>query len=64
MISQNCADEKRQVIADEAWRTVQDEERQNEELLRLATETLELTRQIHIAPVPATQASPQGRSDT
>jgi uncharacterized membrane protein len=47
MISQNRADEKRQVIADEAWRTVQQEERQNEELLRLTTQTLELTRQIH-----------------
>ena len=46
MISQNRADEKRQVIADEAWRTVQQEEHQNEELLRLATETLELTKQL------------------
>ena len=49
MISQNRADEKRQVIADEAWRTVQQEERQNERLLRLATEILELTKQIHAA---------------
>ena len=47
MISQNRADEKRQVIADEAWRTVQEEERQNERLLRLASEILELTKQIH-----------------
>jgi uncharacterized membrane protein len=46
MISQNRADEKRQVIADEAWRTVQQEEQQNERLLRLASETLELTKQI------------------
>jgi len=51
MISQNRADEKRHIIADEAWRTVQEEERQNEELLRLATETLEITKQIH-APGP------------
>ena len=28
MISQNRADEKRQVIADQQWRTVQEEERQ------------------------------------
>ena len=49
MISQNRADERRQVIADEAWRTVQQEEQQNEELLRLATETLELTKQVHAA---------------
>ena len=49
MISQNRADEKRQVIADEAWRTVQEEERQNLKLLRLATENLELTKQLHAA---------------
>lgn len=51
MISQNRADEKRHIIAEEAWRTVQEEERQNEELLRLAAETLEITKQIH-APSP------------
>ena len=43
MISQNRADEKRQVIADEAWRTVQEEEQQNE-VLRLSNEILELTK--------------------
>ena len=52
MISQNRADEKRQVIADEAWRTVQEEEQQNEQLLRLAGETLELTKQIHATRAP------------
>ena len=36
MISQNRADEKRQVIADQQWRTVQEEEQQNEQLLRQA----------------------------
>ena len=36
MISENRADEKRQVIANEAWRTVQQEEQQNERLLRLS----------------------------
>ena len=49
MISQNRADEKRQVIADEAWRTVQQEERQNERLLRLSNEILDLTKEIHAA---------------
>ena len=57
MISQNRADEKRQVIADEAWRTVQQEEQQNEELLRLTTETLEITKQIH-ATSAAKELSP------
>ena len=57
MISQNRADEKRQVIADEAWRTVQQEEQQNETLLRLSTEILDLTKQIHAASASATPAS-------
>ena len=43
MISQNRADEKRQVIADEAWRTVQEEEQQNERLLRVSDQILDLT---------------------
>jgi uncharacterized membrane protein len=47
MISQNRADEKRQVLADHQWQTVQDEERQNEELLRLSNQILELTKAIH-----------------
>ncbi len=33
MISQNRADAKRQVLADQQWQTVQTEEKQNEELL-------------------------------
>ncbi|MGH8835133.1 MAG: DUF1003 domain-containing protein [Actinomycetes bacterium] len=47
MISQNRADEKRQVLADQQWRTVQDEERQNEQLLNLSNQILELTKAIH-----------------
>lgn len=47
MISQNRADEKRQVLADQQWQTVQDEEQQNEELLRQSTQILELTKAIH-----------------
>jgi uncharacterized membrane protein len=47
MISQNRADAKRQVIADQQWRTVKDEKRQNEELLDLSRQTLELAREIH-----------------
>jgi uncharacterized membrane protein len=56
LISQNRADEKRQVLADQQWRTVQDEEQQNEELLRLSNQILELTKAIHAtsaAPAPA-----------
>jgi uncharacterized membrane protein len=47
MISQNRADAKRQVIADQQWHTVQEEDRQNEELLELSRQILELTKAIH-----------------
>ncbi|HEY7629269.1 MAG TPA: DUF1003 domain-containing protein [Thermoleophilaceae bacterium] len=47
MISQNRADARRQVIADAQWKTVREEDTQNEELLALARQTLELTREIH-----------------
>jgi len=47
MISQNRADAKRQVIADQQWKTVQEEDRQNEELLELSRQILELTRAVH-----------------
>jgi uncharacterized membrane protein len=38
MISQNRADAKRQVVADQQWKTVQEEARQNRELLKLSNE--------------------------
>jgi uncharacterized membrane protein len=44
MISQNRADRKRQVIADQQWQTVQEEERENEELLALSRQILDLLR--------------------
>jgi CBS domain-containing protein len=47
MISQNRADERRQVLADHQWELVQQEEIQNEELLRMSGRILELTRAIH-----------------
>jgi uncharacterized membrane protein len=47
MISQNRADAKRQVLADEEWKTVQDGDRQNSELLDLSKQILELTTQLH-----------------
>src|SRR5262245_63601821 len=46
MISQNRADAKRQVIADQQWMTVKEEDSQNRELLSLSHEILELTRAI------------------
>src|SRR5262245_38352254 len=47
MISQNRADAKRQVIADQEWTTVQEEDRQNQELLDISKQILDLTRQVH-----------------
>jgi uncharacterized membrane protein len=47
MISQNRADAKRQVIADQQWQTVKEEDTQNQELLVLSNQILELTRAIH-----------------
>ena len=47
MISQNRTDAKRQVIADQQWQTVKEEDRQNEELLELSRQILDLTKAIH-----------------
>ena len=52
MISQNRADAKRQVIADQQWQTVKEEDRQNEELLELSHQILELTKAIHAVTTP------------
>ena len=47
MISQNRTDEKRQIVANQEWKTVREEDRQNEELLKLSNQILELTKAIH-----------------
>jgi CBS domain-containing protein len=54
MISQNRADQRRQVLADHQWELVQQEEIQNEELLRLSGRILELTKAIHELTVVTT----------
>jgi uncharacterized membrane protein len=46
LISQNRADAKRQVIADQQWSTVQQEEEQNEQLLDLSRQILVLTKEV------------------
>jgi uncharacterized membrane protein len=46
LISQNRADAKRQVIADQHWATVQQEEKQNETLLDLSQQILALTKEV------------------
>src|SRR6476659_2901631 len=47
MISQNRADEKREVFAQHEWEFVQEEEHQNEQLLTLSAQILDLTKAIH-----------------
>jgi hypothetical protein len=47
MISQNRADAKRQVVADLQWQTVQEEDKQNVQLLDLSNQILELTKAVH-----------------
>jgi len=49
MISQNRADSKRQVLANQEWQTVQDEDRQNQELIQLSQQILDLTKAVHAA---------------
>jgi uncharacterized membrane protein len=46
LISQNRADAKRQVIANEQWKMVQQEDKQNLELLALSRHILELTEEV------------------
>jgi uncharacterized membrane protein len=45
LISQNRADARRQVIADQEWETIQREDRQNQELIDLSTRILRLTQE-------------------
>ena len=51
MISQNRADMKRQIVADQQWATVKHEDKQNQELLGLSRQILELTKQMHALEV-------------
>ena len=47
MISQNRADARRQVVANQQWETVKGEDKQNRELIDLSNQILELTKAIH-----------------
>lgn len=46
LVSQNRADARRQVVADQAWQTVQEEDLQNRELIDLSREILRLTQEV------------------
>jgi len=65
MISQNRADAKRQVIANQQWQTVKEEDKQNEDLLTLSNQILALTKAIHGYTAPRAEAnSPEDGSPT
>src|SRR4051812_11351277 len=57
MISQNRADAKRQVIADHEWRTVEEEDQQNRQLLELSEQILDLTKAVHAYASRASSAA-------
>ena len=62
MISQNRADARRQVIADEQWKMVQQEDTQNVELLDLSRQILTLTKEVRALGGPgggSAMASPK-----
>jgi len=58
MISQNRADAKRQVLADEQWKTVQEEDSQNQELLNISKQILDLTKEVHADYQSASRPAP------
>jgi uncharacterized membrane protein len=60
MISQNRADAKRQVIADEQWTTVKEEDQQNRQLLEISNQILELTKAVHAYARAAAQDGSRG----
>jgi uncharacterized membrane protein len=63
MISQNRQDDARKRLADEEWRMVQSEERQNEELIGLSNQILDLTKAIHEVTLAHTAAAGRQPSD-
>jgi uncharacterized membrane protein len=63
LISQNRADARRQVIADEHWRTVQEEDKQNVELLDLSRQILALTKEVRALADPSSGRSGPAAAD-
>jgi uncharacterized membrane protein len=59
LISQNRADAKHQVVADQQWQKVQDEDRQNQELLGLSRQILDLTKAVHAYTTARSGAAPK-----
>ena len=62
MISQNRADAKRQVVADQQWATVQDERKAERRTARPLAYNLELTKQLHAFEARRSAGGPPQRS--
>jgi uncharacterized membrane protein len=60
MISQNRADAKREVLANQQWDTVKDEDQQNQELLALSRQILDLTKAVHSSIALRANDAPPG----
>jgi uncharacterized membrane protein len=58
MISQNRADVKRELLANQEWAVVQDEDEQNQQLLDLSHQILDLTKAVHASMVPTNGVAP------
>ena len=59
MISQNRADEKREVIANQQFAMVKEEDSQNQELLQLSHQILELTKAVHQYAASRSEPAPE-----
>ena len=64
MISQNRADMRRQVIADQQWKTVQEEDTQNKQLLELSRQILTLTKEVRSLADPGSRTGSSPASDS
>jgi uncharacterized membrane protein len=64
MISQNRADAKQQVVADQQWQTVEEEDQQNRELLQLSRQILALTQEVQAAQRNGTTVQRSSKSIT
>ncbi len=60
LISENRADAKRQVVADQQWQMVQEEDQQNRELLDLSNQILDLTKAVHAYARATAEFGPAG----
>ena len=64
MISQNRADFKRQLSADQQWKMVQEEDQQNKQLIELSNQILELTKAVHAHTLAVQSAEVSGSPET